>query len=705
MLFLNSKIMMEEKMGLKAKLLSCVAMFVFIVGVVVVGVLAASNADFLFQGDLNYNIADKSLYVKDVQYQHGMIGEPVTVPGFREGYINNGFELNIESAQIETNTVGNFVLYFDIINLIVDNQTHEYIASASWADTAVTGISFSIDTSSATIAKGTVTPENLTDSTPISGRVALEIRSTVDQSFDLSNIAVLFSQIVNISEVNYTFDDGGGITIESYSGSGANLIIPDSYIIDGVTYPVTSIGDDAFTNDNNIQAVTLPDTITRIGSHAFSDCQNLSVINMQEGLIEIGSYAFTRCLSLTSVDIPSSVTSIGSYTFQYCYSLTSINLPENLTAINSYLFQACSSVTTITISKNVNTISIGAFSACTSLSSIYVDPDNTKFKSIDGVLFTIDGSTLIQYPAGKTDITTYTVPDTVSTIGDYAFSYISSLQNVIMSNTVANTRSSGLQNVILPISVESIGQSAFSNCNSLESISIPANINEIGEGAFAACASLVAIDVDPDNTNYKSQDGALFTYNMSTLIQYPAGKSDVVNYSIPTTVTTLGQFAFSMNRCLQSIDIPDSVTTIGSYAFQGCSSLTNISIPEGVTYLPYAVFAACTSLESIFLPEGLLSIDFYAFSYCNSLTSITIPSTVNIINDTAFKDCTLTTVIVNSPTIAAMLSSEISAGYLIDNATTVYVSENAAASLPMEFASLFTETSTDKTGYKKYTSA
>ena len=683
-------------MGLKAKLLSCVAMFVFIVGIVVVGVLAASNADFLFQGDLNYNIADKSLYVKDVQYQHGMIGEPVTVPGFREGYINNGFELNIESAQIETNTVGTFVLYFDIINLIVDGQTHEYIASASWADTAVTGISFSIDTSSATIAKGTVTPENLNDSTPISGRVALEIRSTVNQTFDLSNIAVLFSQSVNVDEIDYVLNDDGSITINDYTGSGSNIVIPDSYTVGGVTYPITSVGSETFRNNTDIQTVTLPDGITSIGNSAFNSCSNLTNINLPEGLTEIGNNAFSACSKLSDIVLPDTLTTIGEMAFYNCQSISgTLNIPASVTSIGKSAL------------------------SLQSLIEFTVDEDSDYFTAYNGVLYNKDMTRLLAYPRAKAT-TNFVMPKSVLTIDTSAFRYCQSMRGTFT----------------LSPNLTTIGDSAFYDCAYVSgTLNIPASLTNIGTGAFGG-AGFSAFQVASGNTAYMSDSGVLYNKTQSLLVNYPRNKADT-SFAIPETVKSIGGNAFYNCKNLTTITLPSSLQTIGGFAFYGCNWTGDVVLPSTVTLIGNAVFgntqitsisidndhyttvdgvlydAGVTTLiqypagslrESFIIPNTVTSIRPYALTSAAALTSITIPSSVTSIGGTAFYRCSsLATVTVDSPTVAAMLSSKTAASYLINYATTVYVSDSAAPSLPSTFPFTLDTTGTQMPGYKKYT--
>ncbi len=191
--------------------------------------------------------------------------------------------------------------------------------------------------------------------------------------------------------------------------------------------------------------------------------------------------------------------------------------------------------------------------------------------------------------------------------------------------------------VTVPEGVTSIGDSAFSWCESLKSITIQEGVTSIGNGAFRDCESLTEINVSDKNTVYASVDGVLFKKDLKELIACPNGRTG--NYTIPEGVTSIGVGAFNFCSSLKSITIPDGITSIGNDAFWSCTSLTCITLPESLTNIGECAFGVCTSLTSITLPDSLTSIGAYAFQDCKGLTSITLPDSVTSIGDDAFRGC------------------------------------------------------------------
>ena len=417
--------------------------------------------------------------------------------------------------------------------------------------------------------------------------------------------------------------DGNYAEVVGYNGTSTKVNIPLTYN----NLPVKAICDSAFEGKNSITHIIIPDSVTSIGSGVFAGCTSLTVITIGNGVKSIGIGAFSMCTSLTSITIPDSVSSIG------------------------YI----------------------AFAMCSSLTNISVDANNLFYESIDGNLYSKGGKELVQYASGKT-ATSFSLLDSVTSIGDAAFGYCTTLTCITIPDGLTN-----------------IGIYAFSSCISLTKVSIPNSVTVIGQYAFEDCTSLFYnIEnelkyLGNDNNPYlylagvtnTSITSATINENCKFIGDYAfSGCSSLTSVIIGSSVTSIGESAFSRCNSLTSVTIPDSVTSIGDYAFSGCTSLqyhiegnlkylgntnnpylylagvtstsiTNATINENCKFIGSSAFSSCDSLRSIEIPDNVTSIGSSAFSNCDSLTSVVIPDSVTSIGFMAFYDCeSLTSIVI-----------------------------------------------------------
>lgn len=325
-------------------------------------------------------------------------------------------------------------------------------------------------------------------------------------------------------------------TGNNYSGE---IVIPDSVRNGDIWYRVTTIGENSFYGCSSLTSVIIPLSVTSIGDYAFNFCTSLTAITIPENVTSIGWGAFLSCHNLTSITIPNGITSIGGCTFQDCYELTSITIPNSVTSIGRQAFHRCLRLTSIIIPDGVTTIDDNAFSYCSTLTSIVIPESVTN---IGALVFS--GCSL------------------VSIVVDPANLFYDSRNNCnAIVETSSNTLHTGCMSTVIPESITSIGDYAFSGCSDLTSIIIPESVSSIGSQAFSGC-SLTTI-------------------------------------KIPSGVTSIKAWTFLNCSNLTSIIIPQSVTSINNQAFSGCSSLTDIIIPAGVTSIGDFAFMSCSGLISI----------------------------------------------------------------------------------------------------------
>ena len=271
-----------------------------------------------------------------------------------------------------------------------------------------------------------------------------------------------------------------------------NTIIPNS---------VTSIGNYSFSECNSLKSVTIPNSVTSIGGSAFLGCSGLTSVTIPNSVTSIGGAAFFGCSGLTAVTIGNSVTSIGGSAFYGCSGLTSVTIPNSVTSIGSGAFYYCSGLTSVTIPNSVTSIDEGAFSGCSGLTSIKVENGNEKYDSRNNCNAIIETSSNTLIAGCKNTI----IPNSVTSIGNYAFYGCSGLTSVTIPNSVTSIGSfafdgcKGLTSITIPNSLTSIGESAFRGCSGQTSVTIPNSVTSIGDGAFQHWRNLTTIVSEIEN--------------------------------------------------------------------------------------------------------------------------------------------------------------------------------------------------------------
>lgn len=369
----------------------------------------------------------------------------------------------------------------------------------------------------------------------------IESEYNYDVDFIVDGICYLINAD-NDHEVNVvpftTYYDGYYIyDVPFYSG---DITIPEVVNYQGQDYTVTSIGG-TFCG-TGITSISLPCSITTIDIHAFSECTYLRSVQLPNTITEIGDHAFSECTNLTSINIPNSLEEIGYCVFENCESLSSIYIPASIYYIYS-----------------------NAFHGCSSLSHIEVSSDNRTFDSRDNCNAIIKTSTNTLTLGCKNTI----IPNSVTRIGDAAFSGCS-----------------GLTSINIPNSVTSIGNEAFYGCNNLTEINIPNSVVSVGAKAFTS-------------TKWFSNQPDGLVYAGRAAYKYKGTMPSDTNIELRDDIVSITSEAFSYCKGLTDITFPATLSVIGSNAFYGCTGLTSIELPNSVTSIDRYAFYGCTGLNTV----------------------------------------------------------------------------------------------------------
>ena len=580
---------------------------------------------------------------------------------------------------------------------------------------------------------------------------------------------VASAETVEINGIYYNFDSGAKtaeVTSNPNDYYRGAVNIPASVTYEGMEFSVTSIGYGAFEYCRGLTSVTIPNSVTSIHYYAFEDCSSLTSIIIPNSVISIGYGAFYGCSGLTSITIPKNLTNIDEGAFGGCSGLASIKvengnttydsrnncnaiiktttnrliagcknttIPNNVSSIGYYAFRDCQSLISVTIPNSVTSIGYCAFYGCKSLTSVVIPESVT---SIGGWAFWYTG------------LASITIPNNVTSIGENVFGacdYLESIKveigcvqydsrencNAIIE-TATNTLIAGCRNTVIPNSVTSIGNYAFSSCSGLTSITIPNGVTSIGNDAFNWCDDLISINIPNSVTSIgsyafygceslssiiigngmRSIRNNAFTYcseledvycyaeNVpetesdafedspiaSAVLYVPEDSKDLYKATLPWSdfrmIVSIGE-EIDKNAYINGIYYNfwgnEAEVTYKDYYNNENAYYGNVVIPESVTYKgkTYMVtsigndaFYDCNGLTSITIPNSVKSISYNAFCFCVGLTSVIIPNSVTTIDDDAFYCCSsLTSIAI--PNSVANIGLEAFGG--CDNLTSIKV--------------------------------
>lgn len=483
---------------------------------------------------------------------------------------------------------------------------------------------------------------------------SLAIPSTVTSidNYILSGCTSLQSIALPLVDVN-------GASVSSFSyyfGSGIDSddmpLLTDINILDGITI----INSKAFGYWSKIEYITLPSTLESIGTSAFVGCHALQEIEIPNGVISIGKSAFSGCDSLKRITIPSSVTSIGAIVFDGCTSLINVYIPTSVTSIGVGIFRGCTSLQSFTLPFIGGDLTIEDLFIYS-----YSDSVPTSIKKIEILSSCTEiGDNAFERIIKRSDLEVI-IPDTITRIGNYAFSKCTSLDffkvpaNVKEIGNYAFSGCTSLESLDLNEGLTTIGKYAFYDCNLLTSINIPSSVTSIGSCILYGCTSLANIRLPLVNASGEAVSAFSYYFNSQiasltevyirdgiTVINDSTfnGWKNIEYLSLPNTLESIGTESFFNCKALTEIEIPDNVTMIGESAFSGCSSLGKITLSSNLSSIGKSAFYNCSALTSITLPSSLTTLGEKAFQNCSLIKTVTIPSQVLTVGSYAFSGCT-----------------------------------------------------------------
>ena len=591
---------------LRTKLMTCVTMMVLAVAMLIVGIWAVESTKYInLSGSVNFDIADKSLYVKDVKLQTDMDSEPETISTFMPGYINGTFNMNLGTENV--NDYGSFALYFYIINTVIDGETMAYSATATCTqENAQENVRV---VASGVIEEGTVSPEQITLDMAESGIIKLTVSANPGTIVDLSTITVTLSEYIppvlecfefSINEADKT------ATLTAYTGTDSDVVIPSTIsTYSGAPY--------TFTLENLDNAPSNLDMLGLYSSFHYKDSVgnegNCDNIFFQQELI-------------TSVDFPVTITPTFIFKIpEYTEENADMVMKSYQMIFETYSYAVEEGSITEGFSAKVGSFENQYFETFEKFGEFINDnfPDESSIS--DAFPMTIE---LANKPIGMAFVEGDDY--TVTAIGDYAFAPYKGLS---------------------PSEEELVDAMSQSN---LISIQIPSNIISIGEGAFVYCVNLVKVNFE-EESKLNNISSAAFGYCVS-----------LTSISLPSELETIGDMAFVGSFNLVEIynysTLPIAVSStdyggVATYAKVVYDLDENTEVPvsrvqvyDGFNYYVYenefiALGPAITrkEIEKADLHQSTTNISTMAFMLCTNLTSITIPENVTDIEDNALSFC------------------------------------------------------------------
>ncbi len=429
---------------------------------------------------------------------------------------------------------------------------------------------------------------------------------------------------------------------------------PDVKGLTSIVFPesIVTIGNNAFYGCNSLTSIVIPKNVSDIGKQAFAGCSSMTelrVASENETYMSENNCCLTKdgetlvfcCNGLTYVNVPNSVKTIDNYAFSDCVKLKNIIIPDGVETIGDNVFDNCEGLT-IYIPASVISIGEYAFDGCRDFSINLGE----GIESIESEWF------------NSPYLISITIPNSVVSIGDEAFLNCRRLSSITIPNSVVSIGESAFHNcralssIHIPNSVTSIGDDAFYGCSSMTSVTIGENVESIGDGAFERCTDLLTV-INESTTPQCFSDGFSEESYLNGILYVPKGTKELYASTSPwedfKNIFEIGEsdgLRYAGNylidvtdKTINTVVFPSTIETIGEYAFAGCEELPIVILPPSITEIKDYAFSGCKGLVEFDIPTGVISIGYRSFENCTDLETVTIPSTVTKIGDYCFDGC------------------------------------------------------------------
>lgn len=434
--------------------------------------------------------------------------------------------------------------------------------------------------------------------------------------FEVNGIAYEITRTTPPLEVAVTSKPSSG----PYNG---DIEIPESVTYGTKTYMVSSIGNSAFYNCENLLSVKLPETLQSINSSAFHSCTKLD-----------------------SIIIPNSVTKIDSHAFSYCNGLKSIQLSNSLSELSYNVLVGCTSLASLTIPASVKTISEGALLYCSAIKiiqSLAVTPPTisdliASEYALGGISTTIPlvvpEEAIANYRAAKHwgGFTNTYALNKVFSVAERRYAITSTTSPLTAEIICGETNYSGDFTLSASVvyndqtySITRVANGAFADCGELVSVNLPNSVTEIGKVAFKNCTKLQRINLSQHITTIGT--AAFHSCKILTGVVFP------------NTLSSIGDDAFRNCYELTTVHLPDAVKKINPGTFSSCTKINSLIIGNQVNEIGYLAFSDCRSIKTLQLPDSLKTIGYYAFGGCTGIYTLRLPSQVTTIENNVFNGC------------------------------------------------------------------